>query len=198
LIHASGAGRFARHRTRCAAVVLGLTVVLSGCSTAAGAGAGAGADSTYGALPTFLPTASLKPDGVLTGTAERPALTIEGDAVRVRTSRGTVLATVAGPEVPGQGLPYQGPSPTCTWTVSLSAASGRIPLSVDDFSSTDHLGTIYHPTVVAGSRPPPTVLAPGQTVTFRLRAVMRTGEGLMRWAPERQVLAAWDFVVETD
>jgi hypothetical protein len=36
-------------------------------------------------------------------------------------------------------------------------------------------------------------------VTFELRAVMPTGEGLMRWAPDaQQIVASWDFVVEND
>lgn len=194
MIDASGAGRLARHRTRWAAAVLGLAFVLSGCAGTARAGP----EPTYGSLPTFLPTASAQPDSVLTGTVDRPALTIQGDSVRIRMVGGSVLATVTGPEVPGQGLPYQGPTTTCTWTVTLTAASGRIPLSVGDFSSTDHFGAVYHPTVVVGSRPPPPALDPGQSVSFQLRAVMRTGEGLMRWAPRKQLLASWDFVVEND
>jgi hypothetical protein len=36
-------------------------------------------------------------------------------------------------------------------------------------------------------------------VSFRLRVVEATGEGLMRWAPNgRNIVAKWDFVVEND
>jgi hypothetical protein len=40
---------------------------------------------------------------------------------------------------------------------------------------------------------------PGQKLSFELRAVEATGEGLMRWAPDaRNIVAKWDFVVEND
>lgn len=192
--NACGVGRFVRHRTRWAATILGLSIALTSCAGSPNAAP----EPSYGSLPTFLPTASLRPDGVLIGTVGRPALTTEGDAVQVRMAQGTVLATVAGPEVPGEGLPHVSPSTACTWTVTLTAASARIPLLVEDFTSTDHFGKIYHPVVLAGTRPPPAILNPGQSVSFKLRAVMITGEGLMRWAPMNQVLASWDFEVETD
>lgn len=194
MIDAGGAGPRARHRTRWAAAVLGLTVLAAGC----GNPPVAAPEPSYGSLPTFLPTASLRSDSVLTGSADRPALTVEGDAVQVRTAQGTVLVTVVGPQVPGSGLPYQGPTTTCTWTVTLAAAGARIPLAVSDFSSIDHFGHVYHPGVAPGTQPPPTFLDPGRSITFELRAVMTTGEGVMRWAPGNEVLASWDFVVEND
>ena len=166
-------------------------LALSGCSHAS--------NSKYGGAPSFLPTSTLQPDSVLTGSAQRPALTTEGDAVLVQVPAGTVRATVSGPVVPGEGLPYQADATTCTWTVTLSAASSSLPITVADFSTLDHLGTTYHPTLVSGQPAPPSTLVPGQSVTFELQAVMRVGEGIMRWAPGvASYVAAWDFEVEND
>jgi hypothetical protein len=154
---------------------------------------------SYGSLPSFLPTSAIQPDSLLVGTAANPALTTEGDIVEVKTASGSVQAMVTGPEVPGEGLPYQAPATTCTWTVTLSAASAAIPLSVKQFSTLDHLGAVYHPAFVAGQPTPPAVVQPGQTTTFELRVVMPVGEGLMRWAPDgTHITAKWDFEVEND
>jgi hypothetical protein len=168
-----------------------LALALSGCSSAP--------KHTYGSTPAFLPSSAITPDSVLTGTAARPALTSEGDGVLVKLAHGSVLATVLGPEVPGEGLPHVAPTTTCTWTVTMRSATGRVPLRISDFTALDHLGGVSHPGVVAGTPAPPSVLVPGRTVRFELRAVMRTGEGLIRWAPgSSRVLASWDFTVEND
>jgi hypothetical protein len=136
---------------------------------------------------------------MLAASAARPALTTEGDSVRVQQPAGSVVTAVTGPEVPGEGLPYQTTATTCTWTVTMTGATATLPLDIAGFSTLDHLGTVYHPTLVPGQAAPPATVAPGQTISFELRAVMRTGEGLMRWAPTGStVLASWDFEVETD
>ncbi len=157
------------------------------------------ADQSYGGLPSFLPKPSFTPDSVLTGTAARPALTTEGDGVRVGLPRASVLATVTGPEVPGEGLPFQTNATTCTWTVTLTAASAPVPIVIADFTTLDHEGRVYHPTVVPGSPVPPATVTPGHPVTFELRTVMEVGEGLLRWAPvDKKIVASWDFEVEND
>jgi hypothetical protein len=158
----------------------------------------------YGPLPSFLPSSSLAPNGaltdsVLTGTAAHPALTTEGDAVRVLLGNDSVLMTVTGPQVPGEGMPYQAPATTCTWTVTITSASRAIPVRVADFTTLDHLGDVQHPALVPGQKIPAGVLAPGHSESFELRAFLNTGEGLIRWAPQAgTVLASWDFEVEND
>jgi hypothetical protein len=164
-----------------------------------GSACGTPASDKYGSLPKFLPTSSLRPDGVLTGTTARPALTSEGDEVRAEFPGASVLVQVTGPEVPGEGLPYQARATTCTWTVTLGHATRPVRILLRDFTTIDNLGTVYHPTFVAGTRRPPATLSPGHRVTFELRTVMLTGEGLMRWAPTGgRILAEWDFEVEND
>jgi hypothetical protein len=106
---------------------------------------------------------------------------------------------VSGPEVPGEGLRYQTPATTCTWTVTLSGATAAVPISAADFDSIDNSGNFYHPYLVPGPPVPPSVLQPGQRVTFELQTGEAGGEGLMRWAPiGSQIVAKWDFVVEND
>ena len=174
-------------------------LALSGCSAAASHPVSAAADDKYGSLPSFLPKDSIHPDSILTGSASKPALTTEGDSVKAKFATGSALVSVVGPEVPGEGLPYQSDATTCTWTVTITGVSGSIPVRASDFSSIDHLGTIYHPTLVTGQSAPPSELRPGQKATFELRAEMTVGEGLMRWAPDgKHIVGSWDFEVEND
>jgi hypothetical protein len=151
--------------------------------------------------PSFLPkdTLHVRSDALLVGTERRPALTSEGDPVKVVTAGWSVYATVRGPEVPGEGLPYQAPSTTCTWTVTMSRASAPVPISVADFDTIDSAGEVFHPYFVPGAPRPPRLLEPGRAVTFELRVAEPVGEGLMRWAPNgRAIVAKWDFIVEND
>ena len=181
------------------AALLSALGVLAGCGTAANPVASP--TPTFGAYPSYLPKDSLNygSDAVLTGTIQRPALTNEGDAVKAKTSQWSVLVTVSGPQVPGEGLPYQATETTCTWVVAMSGATGTVPISPSDFSSIDQDNNVYHPVLVPGQPKPPKVLNPGGKVSFELRAVEATGEGLMRWAPNgRNIVAKWDFVVEND
>jgi hypothetical protein len=193
-----------RSRAALIGLVLIAPLALAACASApasapASASASAPAEPKYGSLPSFLPKDTTQSDSILTGSRDRPALTTEGDGVRVSLGTGTVLATVTGPAVPGQGLPYRAASTTCTWTVTLTDATAAVPISAKEFSSLDHLGAVYPMAFVAGQPKPPIVLRPGQSATFELRAVMVVGEGLMRWAPDgRHILASWDFEVETD
>jgi hypothetical protein len=108
-------------------------------------------------------------------------------------------ATVQGPVVPGEGLPYQPDATAATFFITLSDATVAVPLSIDEFHTVDHLGNIYTLQTVPGQPAMPAEVAPGQTVTFELRARMMTGEGVMQWAPDAaHPVATWDFVVEND
>ena len=156
---------------------------------------------TASAYPSFLPKKTLQPhvDAVMTGTIARPALQVEGLPVEVKTNHFDVRVIVSGPVVPGEGLPVQPTATTCTWTVTMSDATGAVPIAVADFHSVDHLGSVFVMGLVPGEHVPPRVIEPGQTVTFRLRAYELVGEGMMQWAPDHEhVVADWDYTVEND
>lgn len=193
-----GVGRTRASRVRPTWLGALLLIALAGCSSAT---SGSASSSQYGSYPSFLPSSTLHyhSDTVLTGTVQRPALTNQGNGVEVKTPHWSVLVTVSGPQVPGEGLPYQAPATTCTWVVTMSGATGPVPVSVSDFTSIDDVNRVYRPGFVPGQPKPPPVLRPGQKISFELRAAEATGEGLMRWAPDgRNIVAKWDFVVEND
>lgn len=192
------------------AVTLGCAVlVLAGCSGASTQDrSGSSGDqlikhdktrNSYGALPTYLPSNTVDNNAPIRGTAARPAVTSEGDQVLADVAGAHVVAEVDGPVVPGEGLPDPPETTTCTWTITIRTTGRSLPLSVQDFNSLDHLGTIYRMAAVPGRPRIPTVVRPGHSVRFEVRAVMPTGEGVMRWAPDRQhILGEWDFTVEND
>jgi hypothetical protein len=154
--------------------------------------------STY---PAFLPKNTLDPqvDTTLIGTMSRPALQVEGLGVKVETSHFHVLVVVSGPIVPGEGLPVQPDATTCTWTVTMKDATGDVPVSIADFHSIDHLGSVFLMGLVPGEHAPPPVLHPHRTLTFQLRSYELVGEGMMQWAPDHHhVVADWDYTVEND
>jgi len=184
------------------AAVLAAVLSLAGCG---GAGGAAGTTTTTGGpggtYPAFLPKATLHPkvDAALVGTMTRPALQVEGLPVDVRTAHFDVRITVSGPVVPGVGLPNPHDATTCTWTIRMDRATGDVPVRLADFHSVDHLGSVFLMGLVPGDRPPPAVLHPGQTLTFRVRAYELVGEGQMQWAPDhRHVVAIFDYTVEND
>jgi hypothetical protein len=161
----------------------------------------AGCGASAAVYPSYLPKKTLDPriDQALVGTMTKPALQVEGLPVKVDTAGFHVRVTVSGPIVPGEGLPDQPAATTCTWTVTMKDATSDVPVSVADFHSVDHLGSVFLMGLVPGEKPPPKVLRPGQTLTFQLRAYELTGEGMMQWAPDhKHVVADWDYTVEND
>jgi hypothetical protein len=161
----------------------------------------AGCGSSAVVYPSFLPKKTLNPhvDAALVGTMAKPALQIEGLPVNVETNAFHVKVIVSGPVVPGEGLPNQPSATTCTWTVTMKDASADVPVSIADFHSVDHLGSVFLMGLVPGEHAPPSVLHPGQTLTFQLRAYELVGEGMMQWAPDhKHVVAYWDYTVEND
>ena len=186
-----------------AAVTIALTALLF-----AGCGGGGGPHypsalpgKSLAHYPSFLPKKTLQPDvdASLVGTEAKPALQVEGLPVEARTKAFDVRITVSGPIVPGEGLPDQPDATTCTWTVTMNDATGDVPVSVADFHSVDHLGSVFLMGLVPGEHPPPPLLHPGQTLTFKLRAYELVGEGMMQWAPDHMhVVGDWDYTVEND
>jgi hypothetical protein len=148
--------------------------------------------------PSFLPTSSTPVDRVVTASTGHPQLAVQGIGVEVDLPSGRGLVTVTGPKVP----PFVAPPPenvTATFDVSITHASGTIPIRLSDFTITDQLGRTFTPSLVQGETPPPSTAAAGATVDFQVNAVMPTGEGRLYWSPTGNTpLVGWDFIVEND
>ena len=180
---------------------LALAAAFGGCAGSADPGvtsAATTAPATYGGWPTFLPdpAAGRAP---LTGSQANPAVAPQGQEVTAELpGGGTVQVAIVGPEVPREALPQLPISTTCTWTVTFTAPTVPLPIAAEHFVAQDASGTVYHPTFVP-DHPAPAVLQPGESVSFELQTSMRTGEGMIAWAPDGlQQVASWFFVIEID
>jgi len=186
-----------RMQARIGAAMLLLTVLMSvaGCTSSTPA-----PKETYGGWPSFLPSPTRAVNQMLPGSQASPALISQGGTVQAELpDGGTVLVTITGPEVPGQGLPEPPPTTTCTWTVVFSDGTVDVPLDLADFAAQDSYGIVYRPQFVPDRPTPPATLPAGQSVSFELRTIMPTGEGAIQWAPDGKMpVATWDFIVEND
>jgi hypothetical protein len=157
--------------------------------------------NTYGYIPAWLGRPTVPVGRVVTATPTRPWLAVQGDTVRVELPNARVLATVVGPAVPEEGnVPVPDTSP-CTFTVTLTSASARIPIRPRQFVAIDERGTLHTLKVRSlHGGPPPSQVAPGETVGLKMSAVLPTGEGRLMWAPlqGRRPPVQWDFDVEID
>lgn len=161
---------------------------------------GSSSADRYGQLPSWLPKAKVPVGRMVTATAAHPWLAVQGDTVTVRLTHARLLATAVGPVVPEEGkFPVPKTSP-CSFTVTLSAASQRVPLAAKQFTILDELSHLHHPHVHAlGGGTAPKWLLPGQTVSLKVNDVLPTGGGQLRWAPEGvRPIVSWDFDVEID
>jgi hypothetical protein len=154
----------------------------------------------YGGLPSWLPKSSVADARTLSASAAKPAVSLEGEPVEVRLAGGTVLATGVGPEVPRTGLTPPPETTPCTFIVTLAHATEKIPISASSFLTIDDSGHLHRLRLTGvNGAPAPRSVAPGQSVSFALHAVLPTGDGALRWAPEGgRPLAFWDFTVEID
>jgi hypothetical protein len=192
-----------------AALALGTTLVLLSCvascsSNSEPQGTPKAAATTsepplgFRSQPSFLPPTSEPVDRVVTASLAHPQLAVQGVGVQVQLPTGHVLVTVTGPHVP----PFVTPPPpavTATFDVSMARPAGNIPISVADFTITDQLGRSFHPSLVQHEAPLPGTLAAGRTTTFKVTAVMPTGEGRILWSPTHgHPIVGWDFIVEND
>ena len=73
-------------------------------------------------------------DHLVTATAAHPRLAVEGDTVHVELAHAQVDTTIVGPQVPEEGeFPVPATSP-CSFTVTLTRASGAVSLRASDFT----------------------------------------------------------------
>ena len=120
------------------------------------------ASARYGQIPSWLPKPKVSVGRLVSASAVHPWRASEGDTVAVHLGGGSVLATAVGPAVPSEGrFPVPATSP-CTFTLTLHAAVGHVPLRAATFTILDELGRIHHPVVrSAAGGAPPAAVAPG-------------------------------------
>ncbi|MGA2455149.1 MAG: hypothetical protein ABSG93_16690 [Solirubrobacteraceae bacterium] len=154
----------------------------------------------YGGLPSWLPKSTFNPNEVLQASLRKPVLAIQGNTVSINLAGGHVLAELVGPTVPEDGkFPVPRTSPA-TFILTLSHASGVVPISPGAFALVDERGTVRHPAITAvGGGALPTRVPPGKTLSLRMHDVIPTGDGGLLWKPEgRHAIVSWDFNVEID
>jgi len=182
-----------------AAVVLAAGGIAGG--VLAGQSSGPAASARYGGIPSWLPKAKVPVGRVVHASAAHPWLAIEGDSVVASLAHGHVTVTAVGPAVPQEGrFPVPATTP-CTFTATFSAASGSIPLRASDFSFLDEFGKVHRDPLVRalGGGPLPRTVAAGRPFSITVHAVLPTGNGRLRWAPQGAgPLVSWDFDVEID
>lgn len=185
-----------------AAAVLAVVAVIALVLLSSGSGGASAAhhELQYGGIPKWLPKTEKTEERIVTATAAKPALAIQGNTVAVITPQGRVLATAVGPEVPEEGeFPVPATSPA-SFVVTFAKARQTLPLDPRDLTVTDEDGHQHHPQVTGlDGGPPPTVIPAGKTVSVRVQGVFPTGDGTLNWAPgSRQTVVAWDFDIEID
>jgi hypothetical protein len=195
-----GSGRLpSSRRTRIAMAVIA-AVVVAAIVVLILSGGGSKPTAKYGGLPRWLPKTTGPTDHLVTATTAHPKLAVEGDTVRADLVHGQVDATIVGPQVPEEGkFPVPATSP-CTFMVTLTRVNGYVSLHARDFTILAENSHLYHPRVSGPhGGPVPRVVKPGQTVMLVIKAVLPTGGGQVRWAPQRgRPLSSWDFDVEID
>lgn len=190
------------------AIIVAAVVVLVLGSGGGGAAASA-RNTTYGHYPAWLPHTKLPAvNQIVHSTAAHPQTeAIEGNTIDVQTAHAGALITAVGPafpswvsaEVQSGRLPEDSAVPT-TFTVTVIARSGTVPLSAAAFSILTAGGQLVHPAVtVTGGRVAPASIRAGQHVELTLRAKLVEGDGSIRWAPSGdRVLAGWLYQLELD
>jgi len=177
-------------------IPLGLCLMLiTGCAAAPAAVQPSVTASGIGDWPSFLPSPTA--NGVAHGSADSPALSYPGSPVIVQLATGRVTVDVEGPALPPD-TKLNADQVACTFTITLDDSDTAVPLAASQFDVVDHTGAVHALAPVASTTAPARV-DPHQTVTLKLAATLPSGEGMLRYHPtEGVVVAAWDYIAETD
>jgi hypothetical protein len=192
------------------AVVVAAAVVAIVLTTTGGGShpANAAASVKYGKIPSWIPKQTQPSDRIVPASAAHPVLAaVEGDTVDAHLSAGSAYVTGVGPSVPNwvqsdaQAGHWTASSVApSTFTFTVAAPKGVIPLKASDFSILTAAGQIVHPalTLSGGGALPATVQA-GKSLNLTLKTSLPEGEGALRWAPDgNRVLVAWIYELELD
>jgi len=165
-------------------------------SPAAAAPASANANNTYGALPSWLPKATVKTGRVVASSTSHPWVALEGDVVVVHVGTAHAATSIVGPRVPREG---QFPLPKTTpaaFTMTLRDASGPMTVNTRQVVIFDERGHRHWPVVVG---PAVRVVTPGHPLTIAMHAVIPSGPGEIVWmTASGSPIVSYEFVAEID
>ena len=152
--------------------------------------------SSLGAVP--IPTAPAA-DSTPTATPGHPQLLAIGAPVAAQLPGGvTAVVTALGPDQINVAPATGGkPSETTIGVITITAlvTHGSLTLSAAQFISRDQTG---HLITLTPRGPGSTTAAQGHTVTLDVQGRFASGAAQITWAPQRSVLALWDFNIELD
>lgn len=162
----------------------------------------------YGKIPDWIPKQRSPSDQIVAASAAHPVLAaVEGDTINAHLPAGSAYVTAVGPSVPNWVQSYAhdgkwtaGSLAPSTFSFTIAAPKGVVPLRADDFSILTSAGQIIRPalTLTGGGGLPATV-KPGQSLNLTLRTQLPEGEGALRWAfGGSRVLVAWFYELELD
>jgi hypothetical protein len=190
------------------AVVAAVVVVLSTGGSSHPNSNSVAASLKYGKIPSWIPPQTRPSDAVVSATAAKPVLeAAEGDTVNAHLRAGSAYVTGVGPSVPNwaQNYAHEGKLPAgslvpATFTFTVAAPKGVIPLRADAFSILIGTGQIVHPAVtLRGGGALPASVQAGKPVNLTVKAKLPEGEGSLRWAPDSdRVLVGWMYELELD
>jgi hypothetical protein len=189
-----------------AAVVAAVVVIVA--SSGGSHPQNAAASLTYGKIPDWIPQQTQPSDRIVAATGAKPVLAAaEGDTVNAHLRAGSAYVTGVGPSVPNwvQNYAHEGRWPAgslapSTFTFTVAAPKGVVPLKAGAFSILTAQGQIVHPAVtLAGGGALPATIKAGKPVNLTLKASLPEGEGSLRWAPDgNRVLVGWMYELELD
>ena len=147
-------------------------------------------------MPSFLP--SHTPQGVPTGSAKEPAMSYQGMPLVAQLDPGvSAKVVVLGPEPPSGDTKAGEESADLTWQITFSEVTKDIPLSPAQFNIQDGTGAFH--TMSPKGDPLPRTIKAGRTTSVKMHAVVPSGDGMVRWAPDgKHVVALWDYIAELD
>jgi hypothetical protein len=169
---------------------------------------GTAASLKYGKIPDWIPQQTQPSDRIVAATAAKPVLAAaEGDTVNAHLLAGSAYVTGVGPSVPNwvqnyahDGRWLAGSLAPSTFTFTVAAPKGVIPLKASAFSILTATGQIVRPAVtLRGGGALPASVKAGTPLNLTLKAKLPEGEGSLRWAPDgNRVLVGWMYELELD
>jgi hypothetical protein len=157
-------------------------------------------NTTYGALPSWLPQVSIPTGRVVSASSTHPWTAIEGDTVIAHLPHGTAAVTLTGPEIPVIGRVPTPKTERTRFLITVSHVRGAVPLRSQSLTVVDEHGHLHGVALTPiGPQHSDATSRPVSSSLSQFFVVLPAGDGAVRWAPEGGLpLITWDFVADYD